>query len=475
MIDNDRNAIVLSRNVLFFSQSDLSADFEDSLKSVGWHLRRYGDTNHGKHEESPGCSSEIHGSKIGLVLFKGYNAEWIKAWESVYRNSDGMQWLALVDKSAIADERLKELILNRCHDFHTLPIDLDRLKMALGHAYGLAQLYQKFEDSKINPHKDGLIGVSKSIQELRKIIEKASQSDSPVMICGESGTGKELVASAIHAQSGLRNKSFVAVNCASIPGSLIQSELFGHEKGAFTGANAQRIGRIEQAAGGSLFLDEIGDLGLDFQVNLLRFLQEKSICRLGGHQEFKVDARVIAATHVNLENAIKQGSFREDLYYRLNVLRINISPLRERREDIEYLARHFFDKFKLKTHSQVLGFRSDALIAMRLHHWPGNVRELINRIHQATIMAAGKLITPDDLGLQTENRTCLINDLETARAEAERKTILAMTTFTRRNMSEAARRLGVTRATLYRLIYKHKLESDLGFHTSKAQAGLDMA
>jgi DNA-binding NtrC family response regulator len=375
--------------------------------------------------------------------------------------------LALVNKVVLSDDRLRDLILNRFFDFHTLPVDIDRLKITLGHAYGVAQLQNKTNESCALQSEDGLIGSSKSIEHLRKLIKKAAMSDSPVLITGESGTGKELVASSIHAQSALRKQPYVAVNCASLPGSLIQSELFGHEKGAFTGANSSRIGRIESAAGGSLFLDEIGDLGLDLQVNLLRFLQEKTISRLGGHEELKVDARVIAATHVNLEDAIKAGAFREDLYYRLNVVRINIPPLRERRDDIEYLAQHFFKKYREKIPTQIIGFSSDALKVMRRHEWPGNVRELINRIRQALVMSDGKLITPEDLGLKQDIAVCNLHDLETARAEAEKKTILAMTAFTRRNMTEAARRLGVTRATLYRLIYKHKLEQAVGFDNHK--------
>ncbi len=459
MDDKERVNAAVPRCVLLMSQVNVSEILVQRLESSGWRVMQC--------RQSDAENGIVNPCRIGIVWFENYDPVLIGRWEAVSRKCIGVQWLALVDRVALGDERLRDLISNRFYDFHTLPVDLERLKFALGHAYGVAQLQINPSEKSTFVWDDGLVGVSKPIENLRKLIKKAAMSDSPVMICGESGTGKELVASSIHAQSGLRTKPFVAVNCASLPGSLIQSELFGHVKGAFTGASATRIGRIESAAGGSLFLDEIGDLGLGLQVNLLRFLQEKTISRLGGHEELKVDARVIAATHVNLENAIKEGTFREDLYYRLNVIRINVPPLRERRDDIEHLALYFFRKFRMTMPTQVTGFSSDALMSMRHHDWPGNVRELINRIRQALVMSEAKLITPEDLCLKRDLAACNIFDLETARADAEKATILAMTAFTRRNMSETARRLGITRATLYRLIYKHKLEQTLGFDTHK--------
>ena len=342
-------------------------------------------------------------------------------------------------------------------------MDCERFKVILGHAYGFAQLSTAQPPSRPeNTQEYGLLGQTPPMLQLRKIILKAARTDSPVLICGESGTGKELVASAIHAHSDWHDGPFVAVNSASLPESLIQSELFGHEKGAFTGAHAQRIGRIEAAAGGTLFLDEIGDLNRDLQANLLRFLQEKTILRIGGQQDIRVETRVIAATHVKLDQAIAAGAFREDLFYRLNVIRIDVPPLRERLDDIELLAHHFLIKYRTEKLSKVTGFSAEALQVMRRHNWPGNVRELGNRIRHALVVSDGRLIKSEDLCLQGEIKNCQIISLESARAEAEQKTIMAMMEYTQRNMSESARRLGVTRATLYRLISKHNLDSSIG-------------
>jgi DNA-binding NtrC family response regulator len=447
--------IAVVRSVLLVSREKVSELLLQRLQLSGWRVMQCCGRLDAVNEVFKPC-------KIGVVWFDDFDPALISVWEDLSRQYFDIEWIALVNKALLAEARFKDLILNGFYDFHTLPIDYDRLQVTLGHAYGVAQLKSRHDKRSKLQINDGLVGESKSIEHLRKLIRKAAAADSPVLICGESGTGKELVASSIHAQSALRKNPFVAVNCASLPGSLIHSELFGHEKGAFTGANTQRIGRIESAAGGDLFLDEIGDLNLDLQVNLLRFLQEKTISRVGGKEEIPVDARVIAATHVNLEQAIALGAFREDLYYRLNVIRINIPPLRERRDDIEHLAQHFFEKFRAGMPSQLVGFSTEALQTLRRHDWPGNVRELVNRIRQALVMSEGKLITSEDLGLKRDSAICYMHDLETARAEAERKAILEMTAYTKRNMTEAARRLGVTRATLYRLIYKHKLASNFG-------------
>jgi len=250
---------------------------------------------------------------------------------------------------------------------------------------------------------------------------------------------------------------FIAVNCGALPTNLIQSELFGHEKGAFTGAHQRKIGRIESAAGGTLFLDEIGDLALDLQVNLLRFLQEKTIERVGGTEKIHVDVRVIAATHVDLERAVKEGRFREDLYYRLNVLHLNVPSLREREQDIELLARFFFDKFAKEKNRNVKGFRRDTLQAMNDYEWPGNVRELINRIRRAMVMCDNRLITTADLGLERRLSQRRLTTLDEARTRAEKEAIQYSLRFNRNNVSQAARQLGVSRVTLYRLMEKYQI------------------
>jgi DNA-binding NtrC family response regulator len=243
------------------------------------------------------------------------------------------------------------------------------------------------------------------------------------------------------------------VNCGALPRNLIQSELFGHEKGAFTDAHARQIGRIEAAGGGTIFLDEIGDLPLDLQANLLRFLQERTIERVGSARPIAVDVRVIAATHVDVESEIQEGRFREDLFYRLNVLRLEIPPLRDREGDVEVLGRFFFDKFASVGRSTAKGFSRQALDTMSAHAWPGNVRELINRVRRATVMCEARLVAPADLGLERrESSRRRVMTLEQWRAHAEREAVSNALRRNRKNVTQAARELGVSRMTLYRLM-----------------------
>jgi len=295
-----------------------------------------------------------------------------------------------------------------------------------------------------------------------------------VLIGGESGTGKELVARAIYNYSSRSGKPFVAVNCGAIPTNLIQSELFGHEKGAFTGASQRKIGSIEAANGGVLFLDEIGDLPLGMQVNLLRVLQDRVITRLGSTQSIPVDFRLVAATHVDLQEAISAARFREDLFYRLNVIHLQLPPLRERLGDVRLLAETVLRNFSSVTpRRKVSGFTSEAISALESFHWPGNVRELINRVHRAVIMTDSKLITAADLGLEIfvqENQSVT---LEAARASFERDIIESSLRANGNNVSKAAQQLGVSRVTLYRVINKFNIELSSKAHPSRqASAGL---
>jgi DNA-binding NtrC family response regulator len=280
----------------------------------------------------------------------------------------------------------------------------------------------------------------------------------PVLIWGESGSGKELTSQAIHTLSPRAAEPFVPINCGAIPPALIQSELFGHARGAFTGAAKDKAGLIESAAGGTVFLDEIGDLPKDLQSNLLRFLQEKTIYRVGSTRSIEVDVRVIAASHVNLQQAVADSLFREDLYYRLNVLPIDVPPLRERKDDLEALAQHFFRTYADEKAPQLKGFGSDALRAIREHDWPGNVRELINRIRRAMVLSEGRLIGPHDLGLAPRRAVAPGAGLEGSRIDAERAAIDASLERAGRNITHAARDLGVSRMTLYRLLAKHGIQ-----------------
>src|ERR1700754_3641087 len=269
-----------------------------------------------------------------------------------------------------------------------------------------------------------MVGSCDAMLALFRSIRKVAMTDAPVFISGESGTGRDRPAVAIHERSARRNAPFVPINCGAIPPHLLQSELFGYERGAFTGANQRKIGRVEAANGGTLFLDEIGDLPLESQASLLRFLQERKVERLGGHGSIEVDVRIISATHVDMNTAMIEGRFRSDLYHRLCVLQIDEPPLRARGKDIELLARHMLERFRKDASRRLRGFAPDAIAALHNYSWPGNVRELINRVRRAIVMAESKLISADDLDLAqfTEQQTM---SLSQAREAAEKRAIEA--------------------------------------------------
>lgn len=401
-----------------------------------------------------------HKYQVGLLLLNHpTDAEMIKLDEWLETNQS-TQWVGVFPAESIKLPLCRRLIVKHLFDFHTWPIDPHRLNHTLGHAYGYADLKGPLETSGVNAGEMALIGQSEAIQHLRRKIQKVASSNAPVLIWGESGSGKELTARTIHNYSSYSAGPFVALNCGAIPASLIQSELFGHERGAFTGATNLKRGLIESAAGGTLFLDEIGDLPLDLQANLLRFLQEQTINRVGSTQSIKLDVRVIAASNICLEEAVKAKQFREDLLYRLNVLPLTVPALRERKEDLEILANHFFNMYLGGNSGGLKGFSSRAMMAIKAHDWPGNVREVINRIRRAIVMADGRLITPEDLDLK--NPTTPLNGdaggaLENSRMSAERTAIHTSLQQRDNNITNAARDLGVSRMTLYRLMEKHSI------------------
>jgi two-component system, NtrC family, response regulator len=349
------------------------------------------------------------------------------------------------------------------YDFIEKPVQLDVLKIVLQRAAYLSNLEQEnrsFQQQAGLKEAVGLMGNSRPMQEVFRNIRLVGTSDVPVLITGESGTGKELVARAIHGQSARTSGAFVAINCGAIPDTLLESELFGYEKGAFTGAVQQRKGRIESARGGTLFLDEIGDIPLALQVKLLRFLQNHEIQRLGGNETIVVDARVLAATNIDLQKAMNEGRFREDLYYRLCVVTIDVPPLRERGSDIPLLARTFLVRASDELKKPLKGFTPQAIDALTSHGWPGNVRELENRVKRAVVMAEGWYVTPENLELQTTVSTVEASTLKSSRDHHEKELVRLAMEKAEGNVTRAASYLGVSRPTLYQMLARYGLKKD---------------
>ncbi len=346
-------------------------------------------------------------------------------------------------------------------DFFCKPIVMSEVKLVLQRTFAVFQLEQEnreLQDRAGRKAYDDLLGTSPQIQEIFATIDRVSTTEVPVLIMGESGTGKELIARSIHRRSPRKDAPFIAINCAAIPENLLESELFGHEKGSFTGAHTQRKGRIESAHKGTLFLDEIGEIPPSLQVKLLRFLQEHTIERVGGRKEVEVDARILAATNQDLQKAIAENTFREDLFYRLSVVSIIVPPLRERQGDTTLLATVFLNRYAAEQRKKITGFTPQALQAVEGYTWPGNVRELENRIKRAVIMARKTKLTPEDLQLGTEKVSFHGVKLKEARESLEREMILQTLAKTRNNLSKAADELGISRPTLYELMEKLGIE-----------------
>jgi two-component system, NtrC family, response regulator len=343
------------------------------------------------------------------------------------------------------------------YDFLCKPVDIEELKLILRRCVYVVNLeneYRELQESRQADTFENMLGTSPQMQGVFAFIRKVAATDAPVLLLGESGTGKEMAALAIHRRSPRKDGPFIAINCNAIPENLLESELFGHEKGAFTGAHTQRKGLMETAGAGTLFLDEIGELPLPIQVKLLRFLQEQRFQRVGGRQEIQIDTRVIAATNADLKDAVTKGKFREDLYFRLAVVVIKLPPLRDRGEDLELVARQFLQQFAVQCDKGSLAFAADALRAIKAHTWPGNVRELQNKVKRAVIMAEGKRITAADLELVEAAEIVRAATLKEARENIERELVEHALKKYSGKITSAAAELGVSRPTLYELMEK---------------------
>jgi two-component system NtrC family response regulator len=354
-------------------------------------------------------------------------------------------------------EHALEAIKRGVYDFLVKPIEMKELQTILRRALHVTRLEQEDRELQVRTYSDvfeKMLGTSPQIQKVFEMIRKVAATEASVLIIGESGTGKELSARAIHQQGLRREGPFITINCAAIPDTLLESELFGHEKGAFTGAHIQRKGRIESAEGGTLFLDEIGDLSLRLQAKLLRFLQEQRIERIGGREEIFIDARVIAATNIDIKEALRKQHFREDLYYRLSIVKIALPPLRERDSDVLILAKAFLQKYSLEIKKRLMAYTPQALRAIELYSWPGNIRELKNRIKRAVIMANDTKVTIADLELSSKYAEHTGQSLKDAREVLEREMIQCALARNKGNLTRTASELCISRPSLYGLLDK---------------------
>ncbi|MCE5264397.1 MAG: PEP-CTERM-box response regulator transcription factor [Deltaproteobacteria bacterium] len=354
-------------------------------------------------------------------------------------------------------EHALKAVSGGAYDILYKPIDIGELRTILRRAQHVSTLERENAELQMKSQDDafeGMLGTSARMQEVFATVRKVSSTDVPVLITGESGTGKELVAQAIHRQSQYRSGPFVVINCGAIPENLLESELFGHEKGAYTGAHMQRKGRFELANGGTLFLDEIGELSLPLQVKMLRFLQEQVIERVGGRDQIRVDVRIVAATNKDLKQAMQDGKFREDLFFRLSVVSIYLPALKERDDDVLVLAHAFLQRAVKENKKKITGFTQPAMTAISAYPWPGNVRELENRVKRAVIMAEGRKVKPADLELEEPAGRFEGMTLRAARETLEREMILKVLARQKDNITRAAEELGISRPTLYELMEK---------------------
>jgi two-component system NtrC family response regulator len=448
-------------------------DNEDVLTQLKWGLTSESYTLHlaANVDEALAVFRKLHPGVVTLDLGLPPHVE---SSEEGFRGLVEMLKLAPSAKIIVVtgnDERENALqaIKLGAFDFFRKPIDLDELRVIIRRAFHLHAIERETvvqQDEAALEVRDncGIVGSCAAMRGVLSLIDKVAASDVPILISGESGTGKELVARAIHSKSLRKNGPMICINCGAIPENLIESELFGHEKGAFTGAASMVRGKVEYASDGTLFLDEIGELPVNLQVKLLRFLQEMVIQRVGGRKDIPVNVRIIAATNIDIAAAIAQGRFREDLYYRIGVVNIHLPPLREREDDVRILAEYFLERITRDLGKTLAGFTPDALACLNTYGWPGNIRELENKLRRAVLLADSTLLTSGELGFGERadalNGLALTDKtLKEARAMLEKKMVLAALAKYEGNIVKASEALGISRPTMYDLLKKHEVEN----------------
>ena len=435
-------------------------EIDETILGADWLVRRV------TSMRELGCAIRDGVPKAGLIDFSSaFSAADLDLLERCMQVPH-VGWVAALPPAMLSHERVRQLVRDYCVDYVQMPLRTEETAYSLRHAWGMASLAQEATPAP-KGNNARMLGECPAMHNLFRAIRKVAQNSAPAFIAGESGTGKELTAQAIHEASARASGPFIAINCGEIPPHLIQSELFGYEKGAFTGAHQRHIGWVEHANGGTLFLDEIGDLPLESQVSLLRFLQQGTITRLSGHQAIPLDIRIISATHVDLEAAQHHGGFRTDLFHRLCVLTLSVPPLRERGSDIVLLAEHILAQHASEASHRIRGFTPCALHAMMHYPWPGNVRELINRVRRALVMTDNRKISAADLHLEGY-ASVSGQTLEEAREGAESDAIRTAIARNGFHMGMTARELAVSRVTLYRLMQKHGIRAEHPLHPASA-------
>jgi two-component system NtrC family response regulator len=444
-----------SKDILGQLKWGLGSDYEVSLADMGTE----GLTLCNKHKP------KVVILDLGLPPHENSTEEGFRCLVEIIRNLP-LTKVIVVTGQGERENALKAIQLG-AYDFYQKPVDLKELKIIISraiHLYGIEEenILLHAAAAAAGSKQGGFIGSCPAITKVFSVVEKVATTDAPVLITGESGTGKELVARSIHSLSLRKAGPFIPINCGAIPENLLESELFGHEKGSFTGALSQICGKVEYARDGTLFLDEIAEISPSLQVKLIRFLQEKVIQRVGGREDIEVNARIVAATNVDIQKAIKEGKFREDLFYRIGVISIHLPPLRERGEDIVLIANYFLRRFSRSLNKKVQGFSPLAFECIRSFPWPGNVRELENRVQSAVIMSESALIEPRDLGLGDipicANKSSDTLNLKTAKEKIEKEILSVAMAQHGGNMTKIAEALGISRPTLYDLLKKHGMD-----------------